>query len=261
MIQPWHKNKNYYLPTCLPTVRQLRHQSENLRNHGQFSLLVVVMTADSSSPPTLSGPGIIFAMSKIIDPSALSIDTFHTWYKNVHIPDVLATGCVSSATRFKTLDPDAEYPYLVIYKVSDLGVLQSDAFKAIPHAHESLPGGKSIYEFVKFRHPFYKLTQTFEPNKGPEGKRTDRTVLVILTPPLAQSISFISQLTSHQKSARILLRHRLRRHGTRRRRPRRPGCLVPRGAPGPSHDAARMETEHALHAHSGRQELAGSGCG
>ena len=177
------------------------------------------MTADSSSPPTLSGPGIIFAMSKIIDPSALSVDTFHTWYKSVHIPDVLATGCVSSATRFKTLDLDAEYPYLVIYKVSDLSVLQSDAFKAIPHAHENLPGGKSIYEFVQFRHPFYKLTQTFEPNKGPEGKRPQPPCLSCLAS-LAPPHCLTSQLINHLQNIRILLRHRLRRHGTRRRRPR-----------------------------------------
>ncbi|KAF2665012.1 hypothetical protein BT63DRAFT_464295 [Microthyrium microscopicum] len=112
----------------------------------------------------LSGPGILISASHIIKPSELSDEAFNKWYNEVHIPDVLATGGVSRATRFRNASSKATEKYLVIYEVDDLSVIASERFKNIPFKHKMLPGGGDIHDFVNMEIRFYKKIQT-----DPEG--------------------------------------------------------------------------------------------
>jgi hypothetical protein len=121
--------------------------------------------SESSSPrlgysgPPLSGPGLITSYSNITKPEILSDSLFNTWYNTVHIPDVLATGAVSAAYRFRQADPESPKPYAAVYLVRDLAAIESKAFKSIPMTHPSLPNGASIHTLAHFDTRFYSLTQ------------------------------------------------------------------------------------------------------
>jgi hypothetical protein len=123
--------------------------------------------------PDLSGPGILLAATHIID-STLSDETFNKWYNEIHIPDVVATGGVTQATRFRNANPDAAEKYLALYHVPDLSVVASEKFKNIPEKHEMLPGGKSIRDLVNMEVRFYKLVQVDPESKEQDGKPTKR---------------------------------------------------------------------------------------
>jgi hypothetical protein len=119
----------------------------------------------------MSGPGIIYTPSKIADPT-LSLEQFNNWYENVHFKDLLSTGLVKSVSRFKSINPDAEWPYLAIYVLEDMGALQRTGFKSVSIPHESLPDGGPIIKFVDFDTRFYQLVQKVEIGKeDQEGKR------------------------------------------------------------------------------------------
>jgi len=109
--------------------------------------------------PPLSGPGLITSNSNIIKPKLLSDELFNKWYDTVHIPDVLATGAVTAAYRFRNADQEAQKPYLAVYFVPDLAITQSEAFKSIPMTHDLLPNGASIHTLVHFDTRFYSFTQ------------------------------------------------------------------------------------------------------
>ena len=111
--------------------------------------------------PALSGPGIFCSTSKIIKPEQLSDATYNKWYNEVHIRDVLATGGVSAAFRFKNANPNADRKYMALYLVPDLAVVQSEKFKAIPMTSDLMLNGGSCHEFIDFDTRFYKLEQDY----------------------------------------------------------------------------------------------------
>jgi hypothetical protein len=126
------------------------------------------------SGPPLSGPGIFLSASRITNP-ILSDAAFNKWYNEVHIRDVLATGGVSRATRFREANPNAKSHYLALYTVPDLSVILSDEFKKIPMTHESLPEGRSIHEMVNFDTRFYSFVQVDPPSEGDEKRQEGKS--------------------------------------------------------------------------------------
>ncbi|QDS70905.1 hypothetical protein FKW77_006333 [Venturia effusa] len=122
------------------------------------------MAKASSSPLvipgiSLTGPGLITSHSNITKPEAFSDDQFNTWYNNVHIPDVLATGAVTAAYRFHHADPESPKPYMAVYFVPDLSAIQSEGFQSIPMTHSSLPDGVSMHALAHFDTRIYSFTQ------------------------------------------------------------------------------------------------------
>jgi hypothetical protein len=107
----------------------------------------------------LSGPGLITSYSNITKSEILSDSLFNTWYNTVHIPDVLATGAVASAYRFRQADPKSPKPYMAVYLVPDLAAIECEAFKSIPMSHPLLPDGANIHTLAHFDTRFYSFTQ------------------------------------------------------------------------------------------------------
>lgn len=122
------------------------------------------------------GPGIIYTTSKIIQPKVLPDEKFNWWYENIHIPDMLASGVVSAAWRFKNLNPKSEIPYLAVYKIPDMAALQTPAFKSVRQAHESLPDGGPAHRYVNFDTRYYQLIQIFETEENSMGMYKPRTL-------------------------------------------------------------------------------------
>jgi hypothetical protein len=106
-----------------------------------------------------SGPGLMFVSSAITNTTELSEETFHKWYNDIHIPDVLKTGAVKHVARFKNADPGVEYPFVVLYVLPDLAFAASEEFKTIPNRHPMLPGSGLCFDSMKFDIRFYRLIQ------------------------------------------------------------------------------------------------------
>jgi hypothetical protein len=141
-----------------------------------LSITPLVLSVKMSEPkraaysgPTLTGPGILLSISRVAKPNELSDAAFNKWYNEVHIRDVLATGGVTRAVRFREANPKATSPYMAVYTVPDLSVIHSDAFKNIPMTDESLPGGGNIHSFANFNTRFYSLVQEY-PEPEPSSK-------------------------------------------------------------------------------------------
>ncbi|OCK85542.1 hypothetical protein K432DRAFT_286605 [Lepidopterella palustris CBS 459.81] len=126
--------------------------------------------ADCKGEP-LSGSGILWVNSKITAPDKVSPELFRAWYEEVHIPDILAAkqGGILASWRYQCADPERPAPYLAIYSVPDLGFLQSNEFKAIPMAHDMLPGGEPIHIFADFDAMVYKRVKVFEKGETKPG--------------------------------------------------------------------------------------------
>jgi hypothetical protein len=120
----------------------------------------------------LSGPGIIYTTSRLIPTSSeLSQEKFNWWYDKVHIRDMLATCAVSAAFRFKNIKADAETPFLAIYVLEDMKVLEDPEFyRNVPLSDPCLPDGGSVKQFVDFDTRYYSLIQRFEIGSHPKGK-------------------------------------------------------------------------------------------
>ncbi|HKT76521.1 MAG TPA: hypothetical protein VJQ78_07295 [Sphingobium sp.] len=44
-------------------------------------------------------------------------EAYNRWYDEVHIPDLKAVPGIVSARRFKTMQPDAKWPYAAVYEI------------------------------------------------------------------------------------------------------------------------------------------------
>ncbi|KAF2491046.1 hypothetical protein BU16DRAFT_517062 [Lophium mytilinum] len=115
-----------------------------------------------------TGPGIIVSRFKLRDSSEVSQELLEKWYDEVHIPDVLATGGVKSAWRWKAADPEYGNQNMVLYKLPDLTFINDPKFQAIGMTSDLLPGSRSMLDFTAFDLRFYTMEQLFQTEHQPE---------------------------------------------------------------------------------------------
>lgn len=111
-------------------------------------------TSPSESPSSPPTPHRLVLVQSRIRPSppapSLSPATFHEWYNTVHIPDLLQTPGVRSATRYAVLPSpsspddgsDGSFPFIALYPSLPLAWLTSPTceFLRVPLHHPMLPG-------------------------------------------------------------------------------------------------------------------------
>lgn len=121
--------------------------------------------------PSLSEPGLIWINSKVTDKAILSDEAFTRWYEDIHIPDVIAAkhGGILASWRYQCANKERSAPYLAVYKVPDMGFLQSPEFKAIPMTHPTLPGNGPIHQFADFDARFMEHIKTWESKDANDG--------------------------------------------------------------------------------------------
>ncbi|KAK0701408.1 hypothetical protein B0T21DRAFT_300425 [Apiosordaria backusii] len=121
-------------------------------------------------------PGIIAVRSRPSSPLLTPI-VFQKWYEDVHIPDVLGTGHVKSATRYHVTDAEdrdeGSMPFLAIYNLPDMGWLHEEGcqFWKIPLHSEILPGDNtSIFDVAEFATSFYEIVDTAQLGMATDGR-------------------------------------------------------------------------------------------
>lgn len=100
-------------------------------------------------------PGLLYVNSRITSPT-LTPSTFNAWYTQEHIPDILASKGITSAFRYRNIDPSALRPYLALYPVTNLGFLGSEEYKKIPVRSERYFGGRGAFEVAEFDTRYYE---------------------------------------------------------------------------------------------------------
>jgi len=118
--------------------------------------------------PSPTGPGIIVVRFKLRDSSDISQDLLEKWYDEVHIPDVLTTGGVKSAWRWKAADPEYGNQNMVLYKLPDLAFMQDPKFQSIPITSDLLPSGEPMTKHTEFEIRTYSLVQLYQLEVQPE---------------------------------------------------------------------------------------------
>jgi hypothetical protein len=130
------------------------------------------------TPPKMSGPGILYVISKIASPD-LNEETYIKWYEDDHIAEIMLTSGIKSALRYKSIDPSVDKPFMVTYPMEDIGFTQGEEFKKITVHSDILPGGGPIYDLADIDVHYYQLVQTFDP-KGPtkEGECQQKEIVM-----------------------------------------------------------------------------------
>ncbi|KXJ97265.1 hypothetical protein Micbo1qcDRAFT_229974 [Microdochium bolleyi] len=131
----------------------------------------------AAPPENMSGKGLLYVHSRITS-ELLDEPTLLKWYDEDHIPEIFATGGISSASRFideqaKARAGEGGRPYLHLYPLQDIGFLRTPEFAGISVTSDMLPGSGLVYDLVDFDVRYYNLVQVFDPtNKGPGHTRT-----------------------------------------------------------------------------------------
>lgn len=118
-------------------------------------------------------PGLIFCRSKP-KPSLLT-SVYNKWYSEIHVPDVLASGAIAKAARYRCRDDGYPIPYLAVYDVPDLTRLQSREFAAIPMTSDLLPNPqRPCHAYVDLDTRFYAYVDEYvvgevKDGESPEG--------------------------------------------------------------------------------------------
>ncbi|EPE33409.1 Dimeric alpha+beta barrel [Glarea lozoyensis ATCC 20868] len=133
-------------------------------------------------PTEIKGPGLLYVNSKLAS-DLIDETTYQKWYREDHIPEVIATSGIDSAMRCRDVDPAADKPNLVLYPMKDIGFTQTEEFKKIKVHSDILPDGKPIYDLAELDVRYYGLSQVFDEKKvGPGQTKLILTAGIELSP-------------------------------------------------------------------------------
>jgi hypothetical protein len=111
----------------------------------------------------MAGTQDLFFVKSAISNKSLSDTAFNKWYDEVHVPDVVKTSGVTSAFRYKSIDPAAEKPYLALYAIPDISFCDSEEFNSIPINDDCFAAPKHLcFDDVDFEVRLYKRLHAFE---------------------------------------------------------------------------------------------------
>jgi hypothetical protein len=102
-------------------------------------------------------------------------------------PDIIAAkpGGVAASWRYRCTDKQRPAPFLAVYKVPDMGFLQSSEFKSIPMVHPSLPDNGPIHRFAEFDARFLGHVESWSSEQAESGSayfpKSSASILATLT--------------------------------------------------------------------------------
>jgi hypothetical protein len=112
--------------------------------------------------------GLLMVLSKPNHPE-LTEAVYNDWYSNEHIQDMVKSGLTDLVLRYKNVNVSAQYPYLAIYRLPDVRLLQDKkVMGAITPTSQKLPGkekgskGGAYQDVLSMETRAYARIQTFE---------------------------------------------------------------------------------------------------
>lgn len=94
---------------------------------------------------------LLYVASRVRSPPVISVDGFHAWYDNVHVPDVLKTSAVSTAYRYNAATDTTPWPFLAIYPVQEIPRFVKEEYASIPSTSDLLPAPThSCFDVAQF---------------------------------------------------------------------------------------------------------------
>ncbi|GAB1201062.1 hypothetical protein APSETT444_010449 [Aspergillus pseudonomiae] len=108
------------------------------------------------------GRGILYVRSKLLEGSIASVERFNTWYNQLHIPELMRLEGIQAATRHISASPKrSNHPYLALYSLATMDVLNSTHFKTIAEQRDVLPGTQyTIFDVAEFEARAYILLKS-----------------------------------------------------------------------------------------------------
>ncbi|KAE8312088.1 hypothetical protein BDV41DRAFT_577925 [Aspergillus transmontanensis] len=108
------------------------------------------------------GRGILYVRSKLLEGSIASVERFNTWYDQLHIPELMRLEGIQFATRHISASPRrSNHPYLALYSLANMDVLNSAHFKTIAEQRDVLPGMQyTIFDIAEFEARAYNLLKS-----------------------------------------------------------------------------------------------------
>lgn len=91
------------------------------------------------------------------------------WYDNIHIPDVIATSGQKTALRYASLNPNAEWRYLVVYPVNDILFSETEEFDNIRKGGHKELHYKDFAELAALDLRISERVSVFEPPGASKG--------------------------------------------------------------------------------------------
>jgi hypothetical protein len=121
-------------------------------------------TVLAAEPPS----GLLMVLSKPNHPE-LTEKVYNDWYSHEHIQDMVKSGLTDLVLRYKNVNSTAQYPYLAIYRLPDVRLLQDKkVMGAITPTSQKLPGktkgskGGAYADVLSMETRAYARIQTFE---------------------------------------------------------------------------------------------------
>jgi hypothetical protein len=111
--------------------------------------------------------GLIWVNSKITRPNDVSARDFLSFYADSHVPDVVQVPGFKSAAVYKANASDAERPYLILYRLSDMKASDSEKLHEL-FAQEDVI---SMREKGNFDIREYEPVHSFEEEGAKSGMR------------------------------------------------------------------------------------------
>ena len=127
-------------------------------------LACLAMTTFAVEPPS----GLLVVLSKPNHPE-LTEAVYNDWYSNEHIQDMVKSGLTDLVLRYKNVNHTSQWPYLAIYRLPDVRLLQDKkVMGAITPTSQKLPGkakgskGGAYSDVLSMETRAYARIQTFE---------------------------------------------------------------------------------------------------
>ncbi|KAL2837367.1 hypothetical protein BJX68DRAFT_273083 [Aspergillus pseudodeflectus] len=139
-----------------------------------------------------TGSGLLYVGSKTRPSTAITNETYNKWYDEIHVPHILETSGVQSATRYiacssssSSTGPDElNWPFLAIYPIEDLKYLTTEEFASIPLVDDLLPGpNHSCVDCADFDQRHYASVGDFQLGEPYNGTTTPKLLIAHFNPP------------------------------------------------------------------------------
>jgi len=148
---------------------------------GPFKFSIALISRDTMSANNFtqawSGPGIMQSFVNIKHHTGITEDTLEQWFDDVYVPNVLQTGIVKSASRWKAADTAYDKQWMILYEVDDLGLVQSGGLKKVPRTSTMFPTDGPVDNFIELESRVLSLEQNY--GSAREIHCTDQVTTVI----------------------------------------------------------------------------------